>query len=278
MISVVIPAHNEAAVIGRCLQALPTDDLEVVVVCNGCTDTTAEVATRLGSHVRVETIPEASKTAALNHGDAVAAHFPRVYLDADTVLRRGAIEAMTRALELGDALAVGPTVQYDLSRSSRWVRSYYRIWSRLPSVGGDIVGCGVYALSEEGRARFDRFPDLLGDDHFVRDCFSPDERRVTDAVSVVSAERTVRDLVRRKVRVFTGNRLVYVAQAGGRTRGRRRQTQWLDVVRRDPRLAFDLPIYLTVTTLAKLLSRWRTWRGTHLDWGRDDSSRAAATS
>ena len=48
MVSFVIPAHNEEAVIGRCLTALLAgarrDELDIIVVCNGCTDRTAEVA------------------------------------------------------------------------------------------------------------------------------------------------------------------------------------------------------------------------------------------
>ncbi len=55
--SVVIPAHDEAAVIGRCLDALFTGfepgELDVVVVCNGCTDDTASAARASGHPVRV---------------------------------------------------------------------------------------------------------------------------------------------------------------------------------------------------------------------------------
>ena len=54
--SVVIPAHDEAQVIGRTLRGVldrtAAGRLEVVVVCNGCTDDTAEVARRFAG-VRV---------------------------------------------------------------------------------------------------------------------------------------------------------------------------------------------------------------------------------
>src|SRR5690242_1816455 len=46
-ISVIIPAHNEEAYLGQTLDALKRQDynwFEVIVVANGCTDSTAEVA------------------------------------------------------------------------------------------------------------------------------------------------------------------------------------------------------------------------------------------
>lgn len=49
-ISVVIPAHNEESYIAGCIESVldhATDDLlEIVVVCNACTDRTAEIAAR----------------------------------------------------------------------------------------------------------------------------------------------------------------------------------------------------------------------------------------
>ena len=80
--SVIIPAHDEAAVIARCLSSLFSEidpaQLEVVVVCNGCSDGTPDVVTASGFPVRVVEIPEASKMKALTAGDAAARSFPRV--------------------------------------------------------------------------------------------------------------------------------------------------------------------------------------------------------
>ncbi|MDI5941629.1 glycosyltransferase, partial [Micromonospora sp. DH15] len=83
-----IAAHDEANVIGGCLDALLADadtdagvELDVVVVANGCTDDTARVAAARPG-VRVVELAEAGKAHALNAGDAVVRGFPRFYLDA----------------------------------------------------------------------------------------------------------------------------------------------------------------------------------------------------
>ena len=84
--SVVIPAHNEQQVIGRCLARLMDGlppDTQVVVVCNGCTDDTAGIAATFGARLVVVEVDRPSKTGALNAGDGVASGFPRAYLDAD---------------------------------------------------------------------------------------------------------------------------------------------------------------------------------------------------
>src|SRR5688500_17273178 len=46
-ISVIVPAHNEAEYLGRTLEALQAQkysNYEIIVVCNGCSDHTVEVA------------------------------------------------------------------------------------------------------------------------------------------------------------------------------------------------------------------------------------------
>ena len=100
--SVVIPAHNEEAVIGRCLSSLmdgaPPEELEVLVVCNGCDDRTADVARRSAPNATVLEIPVASKVEALNVGDEHATHFPRFYVDADVELSYPALVSVARAL------------------------------------------------------------------------------------------------------------------------------------------------------------------------------------
>jgi glycosyltransferase involved in cell wall biosynthesis len=63
--TVIVPAHNEARVIGRLLGPLVSGarpgELDVIVVANGCTDDTAQVAAACGPMVRVISVPEPSK-------------------------------------------------------------------------------------------------------------------------------------------------------------------------------------------------------------------------
>jgi len=72
VISLVVPAHNEAPVIGRLLRGLlagaQPGELEVVVVPNGCTDDTAGVAASFGDPVQVVPLTQPGKYAALRAG------------------------------------------------------------------------------------------------------------------------------------------------------------------------------------------------------------------
>ena len=61
--SAVVPAHNEQAVIARCVRSLlkraeaEKEEIDLVVVCNGCTDGTADAARRATPKARVLEIP-----------------------------------------------------------------------------------------------------------------------------------------------------------------------------------------------------------------------------
>jgi glycosyltransferase involved in cell wall biosynthesis len=206
--SVVIPAHEEAAVIGRCLDALFTGfmpgELDVVVVCNGCTDQTAAVVRSSGHPVRVIELAAASKPAALRVGDAAATTFPRLYLDADVRLTGPAARRVLQRLQDG-AIAARPPIRYDADGSSAAVRRYYRARSRLPAVLGSLWGAGVYGLSADGRRRFSAFPDVIADDFWVDGHFDADEIEIVDCPPVlVRVPRRSRDLVRVLRRIYLG--------------------------------------------------------------------------
>lgn len=187
-LSVILPAHQEQDHIGACLQALAdqtgADDIakEVIVIANGCRDATANRARALtgaltdaGWQLTVIELPTGGKTGALNRGDQAAAGDLRLYLDADIVVGPGMIAAIYAALDgpgaryAGARLVVPPPV-------SRVSAAYARFWQRLPFVADGVTGAGLFGVNAEGRARWDRFPQIISDDGFVRLQFAPHER------------------------------------------------------------------------------------------------------
>jgi glycosyltransferase involved in cell wall biosynthesis len=268
--SIVIAAHNEEAVIGRCLDAIcapsgPT--LDITVVANGCRDRTAEVAAeRTG--VRVLDLAVAGKPGALNAGDAVAIGFPRLYLDADVVLSADAIPRLARAVEDGP-LAVVPRRVLDVTGRPLMVRAYYAINAHLPAYRNALFGRGAIMLSEKGRARFDEFPAMTADDLFLDSLFAEGERlEVSEVTSRVATPFKTADLVRRLSRVRAGNAALR-RESSVRSSVR---SSWLrDVVVPRPWLAPAATCYVGLIAAAEL--RARRTRGSADQWGRDESSR-----
>lgn len=183
MLSLIIPASNEAEWIGACLEAVAASDpvpggFEVVVVANGCRDATAEVARGYAGRLpglRVLELVEGSKPLALTAGDAVASGAVRAYLDADCVVSPGVLAALAAALAGNGPLYGGATPVIPKARSAL-TRAYGRFWQRLPFARSVAPGYGLYAVNLAGRARWGEFPQIISDDSFVRLQFSPEER------------------------------------------------------------------------------------------------------
>jgi glycosyltransferase involved in cell wall biosynthesis len=279
-ISVIVPAHNEAAVIVRTLRAITdgaeANELEVIVVCNGCTDDTAAVARSFGAPVRVIETEVASKTHALNLGDKEARHFPRIYVDADVVLRIDAIRVLANRLESNDVLVVAPTANIDLTNCSWIVRAFYNVRALLPSAQEGIGGSGVYALSETGRKRFGEFPKVTADDGYVRIQFCPEERETLASVhSTVFPPRAWKELVATKTRSHFGSfELERDFPDLWKNRGESNKKSILGLFK-DPRRWLSLCAYCLVTVTARRRARKRL-HNSSIIWERDDTSRVAA--
>jgi glycosyltransferase involved in cell wall biosynthesis len=265
--SVVIPAHNEAGVIARCLDALfegfEPGELDVVVACNGCVDDTAARARSSGHPIRVLELDEASKPAALRAGDNATQTFPRLYLDADVVLPGSAARHVLERLRDG-AIAAR---------------------SRMPAVLGSLWGAGVCGLSAAGRSRFDAFPDVVGDDLWLDRQFDCGEVEIVDCVAVVvTTPRRTRDLVHVLRRTYRGKGETAAAPVA-HDRSRETTRSALEDLSRSaasgPAAALDAATYAAFAAGARLAlavgtacRRSVSERG----WERDDSSRAASAS
>lgn len=271
--SVVIPAHDEERAIGRLLEALCATPglLEVVVACNGCTDATAEVARRYP--VTVLDLPEPSKSGALRAGDRAAVAFPRVYLDADVEITADGVARLAAAVGPSGIAVAAPRRTMPRTGVSSPVRWYYDVWESLPAVRSGLFGRGVLAVSEDGARRVGALPEMMADDLVLSEAFAPAERAVVhDVAVVVHPARTLRDLVRRRTRVTTGN--AQADRAG--LRGAEARTSLGDlwhVVRERPGLALRVPVFLGVVIAGRVRARTAVRAGDFTTWERDASSR-----
>ena len=276
--TVIIPAHNEARVIKRLLDKIVADatpgELDVIVVANGCTDDTADVATACGPVIRVVTISTPSKREAVLAGDRVAAGFPRIYVDADVELGTGDIRALAEALDRPGVLAAGPTRMLATTGRPWLVRWYYDVWMRLPEVREGLFGRGVIGVGAAGHARIATLPPLLSDDLGWSLMFGPSERAIVpDARAVVHAPRTVADLMRRRIRAATGVTQLENAEDTPQSTARTRLPDLIAISRREPRMAPRVLVFLAVAVAARWRSKKATSRGDYSTWLRDESSR-----
>ena len=279
MFSVIIPAHNEASVIERCLtfltEGLGENCAEIIVVCNGCTDDTAVRAEKFPGVTVIDT-PIASKVAALNLGDDTAQYFPVVYMDADiTISMQDLIGTINKMNANTEIMVAAPKLTVDLSRSNIYVKSFYNIWMRLPYfTTGQMVGSGIFIISEMGRKRFDVFPNVISDDGYVRSLYQEHERRmISDYSFTIFAPKTMADLIKIKTRVRFGNMEVSQKYSNVSIGKDNRLSDIIKLVLRRPWLIFQSFIYIYVQLQTKKLSRARMAIADFTTWERDESSR-----
>lgn len=272
MISIIIPAHDEAGYIGTCLGCLlasdaparraallPEEDLvEVIVVANGCSDATAEVAFQYqmafvarGWRLIVLIDPVAHKINALNRADSVAAGGIRIYLDADVQVSPPLIALLVAALDRPEAAYASGRPDI-LTPRSGVSRRYARFWMGLPFMTSDVPGCGIYAVNSAGRQRWQCFPDIMADDIFVRMHFGPHERLSAPARYSWPIAEGLGWLVKVRRRQNSGLRQLRIAfphLARQSERTRPKVPELLRLMARDP-LGFG--IYSSVALLVSL--------------------------
>lgn len=278
VVSIIVPANNEEGVICRCLDAMlggsDPSTTEVVVVCNGCTDDTADIVRGVAPSVQVVETEVGCKVHALNMGDGVASTFPRFYVDADVIISGESLHQMAQHLKCEDVLAVSPQVRLDLKGASWAVRAFYDIDRQLPSARETIGGSGVYGVSEDGRKRWGKFPAVTADDAFVRRQFKPHERCVVEgAYSIVTPPKMLSGVIAIKTRSHFGNyelRKLYpelCVNIGVSNR--------LALIRLAlrPWLWTKLAVYGYVKVVARMRAWHRIRNGVHAQWERDETSR-----
>lgn len=279
MVSVVVPAHNEERGLPRLLGALAApagaEALEIVVVANGCSDSTAEVARSFGVEV-IET-PVPSKPKALALGDTILSTFPRIYIDGDVVV--GYRDALELAGALTDGIhAAGPVREIPMAGASILVRWWYQVWQELPGVQQELYGRGVIAVDREGHERLKGFrdwPEVVSDDVHISMSFAEHERTVAPGARVqIHPPKTYRDLLRRRVRAITANAHLADVPDGPAVRGSGASPRFfVSLIRRRPSSFPAVLTFVGTAALSRVRGAVELRRGTTV-WHRDESSRS----
>ena len=211
--TILIPAHDEARVIGRTLRHLRVGmhpgEFRIVVVANGCTDDTAARAREAAPGATVLETMRPGKAHALNLGRMAApAGAILVCLDADLEVTAEALRSLVAPLRRGEALAACGRMDVLTDLSSPLVRAFYRGWRLNPYFGRGKFG-GLFALTPEAAARVFPLPPVTADDEFVRRSFSARETAfVPDCVFTARAPRTLGSLLGVRRRSLRGARAI----------------------------------------------------------------------
>lgn len=273
-LSVIIPAFNAAATLGEQLEAVAEQawegGWEVIVVDNGSTDATAEVARRYASRFPAFRLVKAEGRSGPAHsrnvGASAATGEALVFCDADDVVGVGWLEAMGRALAEHEFVAA----RYDAERLNsplvaRARRAHqadglnpYTYPPFLPHAGGSSLGVRKRLHDEVGG--FDEsLPALEDTDYCWRAQLAGHELvSVADALVHVRYREDTRASWRQNLRFGEYNVLLYRRYRG---RGMPRLQPWLGPAKW-LRLALSLPQMLGREGRARWLASfgWRVGR------------------
>ena len=181
-LSFVIPAHNEEAVIAKCLSSIVEQlkdthhDAEIIVVANACTDATKRIASSFRG-VRVVDEPQKGLVQArragflASHGDVIA------NIDADTMLTPGWIDEVVYEFSKNARLVAlsGPFIFYDVSVLTRaLVKIFYALGYLLYLINRFALNSGSMLQGGNFIVRRDALERIGGYNHLAFNFYGED--------------------------------------------------------------------------------------------------------
>ncbi|MFR0672987.1 glycosyltransferase [Enterobacterales bacterium AW_CKDN230030176-1A_HGKHYDSX7] len=224
-VSVVIAAHNEARhIVDKLRSVLRQDyqaaDLQVVVVSDGSTDATVQLARSLGDpRVEVLDLPRLGKAGVLNAGVEVSRGELLVFTDADNQWADdtlGLLLAPFADPEVGASAGhmIIPVVGKGLSLGDSLYR-HYEAWVRKVE---NRTGCMVSAdgaLLALRRTLYQAVPKQVNDDFFISTCAPAAGKRIVYVPEAIVLDQGVDEAdkqFRRRQRVTVGGLLSLAAR------------------------------------------------------------------
>lgn len=148
-VSVIVPAHNEEKYVERCISSVWEaaahfkGNVEIIVVCNRCTDRTKELA--LGSGARVLENSDRCIALVRNAGIAAARGTVILTMDCDNRMTPGTIKEAWARLRSGRYIGGGAPIRFERYSFPLWLNDM------MCRVGFALTGlyCGIFWAKKE---------------------------------------------------------------------------------------------------------------------------------
>ena len=228
LVTVIIPAHNEAKNLSNLLDSLREQsypNLEIMIVNDGSTDRTVEIVRnymRQNTGIQLIDLPRPNhgKAVALNTGLSVANGQFVVVIDADGVVERNCIMRMVAALQQPNIIAVAGNVKVanrigflTKLQALEYVRDI-----NLPRRAFDLMGVSIVIPGPVGGFRKEYVKavgsydtDTVAEDYDMtvklqkaKDGTFHGVRNITDAIAYTEAPENLKDLFRQRKRWYGG--------------------------------------------------------------------------
>ncbi len=130
-VSIVMPAHNEEKYIKKAIESLlncdyPKEKMEIIVVDDGSTDRTYEIATSFkDERLKVYRIKKGGKGKALNYGIRKARGEFIATMDADSYIMPKTLKELIALFDEEEVMAVTPAVK--IPPSKNWLKEFQRV-------------------------------------------------------------------------------------------------------------------------------------------------------
>jgi glycosyltransferase involved in cell wall biosynthesis len=188
-VSVIIPAYNEERYIEATIdsvlaQGRDEHQLEIIVVANGCNDRTAEIAKYCTPYVHE--IEERGISIAKNYGFEKTLGEVVIFLDADTIMKKGTIDLIVESLQEGYVAGKTAILPDENSMSAKayfkWVNMCGRLSQLLTHFNPKLNNGASACLF----STYDQLNVLLQEEGYL---FNPD-LKVMEDVELIGRLRT----------------------------------------------------------------------------------------
>ncbi len=153
-ISFVVPAHNEEALVGKCVETiqgamrLVAIPYEIIVVDDSSTDNTAAIARELGT--RVLRVEHRQIAATRNAGGRAALGEVLFFVDADTFINERIVKGALKVLGMGKS-GGGCVPRFD-GQLPLWFKLVYPVFELAMRIFGQPGGSCLFCTPEAFRA------------------------------------------------------------------------------------------------------------------------------